>query len=67
MKALITIEIPDDHLVITCNDLYDRLKGYKCELIPVPKYDPDKNGYFDECEKAFKDGFNACLSEIENG
>ena len=37
MKALIVIDLPEDHLIQTTNDLYDRLKGYKCELKPMPQ------------------------------
>lgn len=37
MKAILVIDIPEDHILKTTNDLYDRLKGYKCELKPMPE------------------------------
>ena len=32
MKAIILIELDEEHLIQQTNDLYDRLKGYKCKL-----------------------------------
>ena len=37
MKAIIVIEIDEKHLLKEMNELYDRLNGYKCELIPMPE------------------------------
>jgi len=64
MKALIVIEIPDDHLGVTLNDLFDRLKGYKCDLKPMPKMVevPDDAYVADYLD--FDLGWNACLEEI---
>ena len=64
MKVLIVTEIDDSHMFKETNNLYDRLKDYKCKLIPVPEYDVDKNRYFDECEKTFEDGYNSCINDI---
>ena len=36
MKAILVVEIDDNHLVQDTNDLYERMKGRKCELRPVP-------------------------------
>ena len=63
MKALIVIEIPEDHLAVTLNDLYERLKGYKCELNPMPSYKAvDLNDTRDVV--MFCHGWNTCLEEI---
>ena len=37
MKAIIVIEIDEKHLLKEMNELYDRLHGYKCELISMPE------------------------------
>lgn len=63
MKALIVIEIPDDSRFMAVNNLYDKLCGYKCKLKPIPEKDPDCR-YFDECEVAYKEGWNDCIEEI---
>lgn len=63
MKAIILIELDEEHLIKQTNDLYDRLKGYKCELRPLPEkntWDVTPNGYATE----FAEGWNACLEEI---
>ena len=63
MKALIVIDIPEDHLVVTLNDLYERLNGYKCDLKPMPEKKED--GYpNDDYTIGKADGWNACLDEI---
>ena len=63
MKALIVIEIPEDHFLVTANDLYERLKGYKCELNPMPqKMRTDAD---DIEEDSYCQGWNACIKEIE--
>lgn len=76
MKALIVIEIPEDHLAVTLNDLYERLKGYKCDLKPMPeKKEPSIQlsvRHNDEpmetlgfrCTE-YENGWNDCLMEIE--
>ena len=64
MKTLIVIDLPEDHLIKATNDLYDRLKGYQCELKPMPK--EKKNfTYMGDYEIHEAIGWNACLEEIE--
>lgn len=59
MKALIVIEIPEDHFLVTANDLYERLKGYKCDLKPMPvKHD-------NVPKHEYELGWNDCIEEIE--
>ena len=62
MKAIIVIEIDENHLLKEMNELYDRLNGYKCELIPMP----EKKEHQDEIdyEYGYIDGWNNCLDEI---
>lgn len=46
MKAILLVEIDDDHKLKDINDLYDRMKGRWCELKPIPdKYEGDKQDY----------------------
>ena len=68
MKAIILIELDEKHLPKQANDLYDRLKGYKCELMPLPEKrilpkEEIANTNYGE-EPWFSDGWNACLKEI---
>ena len=64
MKAIIVIEIDENHLLKEMNELYDRLHGYKCELKPMP--DRKDEGYpNDDYTIGKADGWNACLEEIE--
>ena len=64
MKAVIVIEIDENHLMAESNDLYDRLKGRKCELKPMPQKkkpkDPDET--WEELHQRW--GYNACLEDI---
>ena len=76
MKALIVIEIPDGHILKTTNDLYERLKGYKCELKSMPTEISPRQIYrdqtrvlgdsrlTDDVSKEWCDGWNECLREI---
>ena len=67
MKALIVIDIDDNHLVKETNEIYERLKGYKCELKPMPEkmeHNPENMSEEDEM-MGFIDGWNAYLKEIE--
>lgn len=64
MKALIVIEIPEDHFLVTANDLYERLKGYKCDLKPMPEYNWHEEGKENECEEWYRNGWNDCLDAI---
>ncbi len=68
MQALILIELDDEHLVKETNDLYDRLHGYKCKLMPLPeKKDVDSEVFinYKAMDKGYQCGWNACLEEIE--
>ncbi len=68
MKALILIELDDSHLLKQTNDLYDRLKGYKCELKPMPKEEDIYEVGMDEedthAKQQWNKGWNACIDEI---
>ena len=73
MKALIVIEIDEKRLMAESNDLYDRLKGRKCELKPMPERHPIiegrwmyENGTYSEPfgNKEYARGWNDCLNEI---
>ena len=73
MKALIVIEIPEDHFLVTANDLYERLKGYKCDLKPMPQkkeayassYTERAYEFSAKTHPLYADGWNDCLMEIE--
>ena len=66
MKAIIVIEIDENHLLKEMNELYDRLYGYKCELKPMPERkevhytDP----LFGEVENLTNLGYNKCLDDL---
>ena len=63
MKALIVIDIDETHLHKETMKLYDRLKGRKCELKPLPSYKAvDLNDTRDVM--MFCHGWNTCLDEI---
>ena len=69
MKTLIVIELPDEHLLKETNDLYDKLKGYKCELKPMPKrvlqvVQMQNGNIVNIQETSFANGWNACLNAI---
>lgn len=67
MKAIIVIEIDENHLLKEMNELYDRLNGYKCELIPMPQRKNEEiviKGHTGEIAEAYQDGWNACIDEI---
>ncbi len=64
MKAILVIDISDENLWKTSNDIYERMKGYKCSLKPMPeKQDMMEfhraNGIYSQ-----RKGWNACLEEI---
>lgn len=62
MKALIVIEIDENRLMAESNDLYDRLKGRKCELKPMPqKMRTDAD---DIEEDSYWQGWNECIDAI---
>ena len=70
MKAIILIEIDENHVFKEANDLYDRLQGYECELRPMPKREKPNSkvtGEFKMIDKAWTQGYNACLAEITGG
>lgn len=67
MKALIVIDIDENHLLKEANELYDRLKGYKCELKPIPLKKKATKTWVKNSEdvaEAMRIGWNACLDEI---
>jgi hypothetical protein len=67
MKALIVIDIPEDHLAVTLNDLYDRLNGYKCDLKPMPSrkdnHESEMVGSL-QMDIGYTFGWNDCLDAI---
>ena len=67
MKAIIVIEIPDDHIHKTAMDLYNRLEGYECECKPMPKeiHCGKKHSEAGAIYESWVAGWNACLNEIE--
>lgn len=70
MKAIIVIEIDENHLLKEMNELYDRLNGYKCDLKPMPEKLQFQEPFNDDytvswaSRLGFVDGWNACLDEI---
>ena len=62
MKALIVIDIDENHLLKETNELYDRLKGYKCELRPMPKTKQHEEEI--DYDYGYIDGWNDCIDEI---
>lgn len=74
MKAIILIELDDKHLIKETNDLYDRLKDYKCELKPLPEKFNEADGDDDYIytndltmaayQNGIINGRNACINEI---
>ena len=64
MKAILVIDIPDENLWKASNDIYERMKGYKCSLKPMPEKEHPmmmKEGtYF----RAYDTGWNDCIDEI---
>ena len=67
MKAIIVIDIDENHLLKETNELYERLKGYKCELKPLPEFKSmtKADSTYDPWEDTYRRGWNACLEEIE--
>lgn len=63
MKAILLVEIDDDHKLKDINDLYDRMKGRWCELKPMPKRKLHEYEQVDD-EYGYVEGWNACLDEI---
>ena len=64
MKAILVIDVPNEHLWKTLNDIFERMKGYKCSIKPMP--DRKDEGYpNDDYTIGKADGWNACIEEIE--
>lgn len=63
MKAIILIELDEEHLIQQTNDLYDRLEGYKCDLKSLPEFQQYRHssGSF---TRGFTKGWNSCLKYI---
>ena len=60
MKVLLVVDIDENHLLLESNDLYDRMKGRKCELKPIP------TEFGIDIEDDYAEGWNACIKEILN-
>ena len=74
MQILALIEIDDEHQFSECDKLYDRLHGFKTELIPMPKkmdYIPiarqDGKSQTKVIENIYSLGWNACIDELFGG
>lgn len=65
MKILILADVDENHLAKETNELFDRLKGYKCELKPVPER---KAKTLDKCKSNGEwfrlQGWDDCVNEI---
>lgn len=70
MKAVLVIDMPEDYM----GSVIDvRLYGseqivhekYINKLKPMPTYDWHEEGKENECEEWYRNGWNACLDEIE--
>ena len=65
MKALIVIEIDENHLHKESMELYEKLKGYKCELKPIPEKKPNERFWLDdEFNGGYRFGWNDCIDAI---
>lgn len=65
MKAIILIELDDNHLILQANDLYDRLKGYETELKPLPERKHPTRFDNKPITEYYRDlGFDECLDQI---
>lgn len=68
MKAILVIDVPNENLWRTSNDIYERMKGYKCSFKPMPEKKVAKIVGFNTTDyvenKLFADGWNDCLDEI---
>lgn len=63
MKAILVIDIPNEHLWKTLNDIYERMKGYKCSFKQIPDC-PDVPDTISN-DVAYIIGWNDCLEELE--
>ena len=62
MKAILVIDVPNEHLWKTLNDIFERMKGYKCLFKQMPqKYCTDGD---DIEEDSYWQGWNDCLEAI---
>lgn len=63
MKAILVIDdISDKHLWKTLNDIFDRMKGYKCSFKQMPqKFCTDGD---DIEEDSYWQGWNECIDAI---
>lgn len=63
MKAILVVDVDEKHMLLEFNDLYDRMNGRKCTLVPMPSYKAvDLNDTRDVV--MFCHGWNTCLNEI---
>lgn len=74
MKAILLIEVDDGHLWKEANTIYDRLKGYKCVLKPLPLKRKSEVGWYNESQSiktheltCYDKGWNDCIEFIEGG
>ena len=65
MKAIIVIDLPENNLFKTVNDLYDKLKEYRCVLKPMPEIMTIEKA--DIGHISYRSGWNDCIEEIEDG
>ena len=71
MKAILVIDIDENHLHKETMELYERLKGYKCLLKPMPQKKEISLSPRQDTKsitRAYNDtlaiGYNSCLNEI---
>jgi len=66
MKAVLVIDIDENHLLKESNELYERLRGYKCELKPLPqKKTPHGSDLFNDYVNGWNDCIDAIVGETE--
>lgn len=74
-KAILVIEIPNEHLWITLNDIFERMKGYKCSFKQMPQFmdeavpyqvsETEVNCYQDPYATGFNDAIRLITGETE--
>ena len=74
MKAALIVDMPDNcyecdfsrnmNCVILCEEVNTYGIHENCPFKHIREYNPDYNPYFDEAEKAYKDGYEQCLKDI---
>ena len=72
MKAILVIDLPEEYMgsdidvKLYCKNqtIHER---YVNKLKPMPQFIWHEEGKENECEEWYKNGWNYCLEEIENG